>query len=373
MPTAQRIPPLGSPQNGSILGMSSPPPIPVWLDCDPGNDDAFAILLAACNASFRLVGISTVHGNVLLEKTTHNAVSLLDALGFVQDEIKVFPGEARPLEVKQINAADVHGESGLGGVTFPQHSRILPTRDILYLDALANAIDEYNGEICIVCVGALTNLARFTREKSTSLAKVKYVSIMGGAFGTGNITPWAEFNVFADPHAANLVFLAPELSGKIVLAPLNLTHTTLATKRVCENIYSERGENCSALRHIFSSLLNFYTSSYRQRYETFEGPPIHDPLAVFLVLAMVAREDPSYCDLASACDFHFLQRHLIVLTEGGSMGKVSFANPDADPMRKEKGGVYVGLSINAPFFWHHIYSALEFADVQIGERRTADL
>lgn len=340
--------------------------IPIWLDCDPGNDDAFAILLAAFCPSFHLVGVSTVHGNVLLEKTSHNAASLLDVLEFRQDEIPIYAGSYRPLVVDPIHAEYIHGESGIGGFNMPKNPRIKVSKTG-YLEAMRDAIEHNEGKICIVCTGALTNFAKLIQTYPEVCSKIRYVSIMGGAIHTGNITPYTEFNFHCDPHAASIVLEAPQLTNKIILCPLNLTHKVLANQEVRRDIYDENSSNNSSIRRIFSRILSFYSDAYRKKYNNHIGPPIHDPLAVFSVLAMVAMETPRLAKFATACDFHYLQRRLHVDLEK-HLGETIIENGNLDPLYKEEGGVYIALSINCPFYWTHIFHALELAEEQVNER-----
>lgn len=336
--------------------------IPLWLDCDPGNDDAFAILLAAFSPHFKLLGISTVHGNVLLLKTTHNALALLDVLGFKQDEIPVYPGSEKPLKIDPIHAEDIHGPSGIGGYSLPEKPRLEVNRGKDYLTAMRDAISSEKGKVCVVCTGALTNFAKLLKMYPDTADHIRFVSIMGGAIQSGNITPYTEFNVHCDPHAASQVFSEPKLANKIVLCPLNITHTVLATREVMGQIYSEDGPNNSEIRLMFSKILGFYAHVYTEKYNNHVGPPVHDPLAVFLVLAMVARDTPKMSTFASACDFHYLQRNLSVVVDGEHAGETIIASKNLDPLVEEKGGVYVGFGINARFFWAHVFQALELAD-----------
>lgn len=338
---------------------------PVWLDCDPGNDDAYAILLTACHPSFNLVGISTVHGNVLLAKTTHNALALLDVLNFSQDDIKVYAGESVPLAIEPLHAEDVHGSSGMGGATLPEHPSVKLSEDMSYLDAMKHAVDSYPNEICIICTGALTNLAMLLDKYPDITSKVKLVSIMGGAINIGNITPYSEFNIRIDPHAAKRVFAEPTLANKVLLVPLNITHTVLALEPIRTAIYNPDGENKSPLRRLFHRIISFYSATYLKKYNNNAGPPVHDPLAAFLTLPMIAQGKPQFAEFVRSCDLHYLQRELEVTTEGEHIGRTSIASANMDPLRVEKGGVYIALHINSEMFWSFMLRALELADEQV--------
>lgn len=334
--------------------------IPVWLDCDPGSDDAFAILLACFSPHIHLVGISTVHGNVLLEKTTKNALDLLSILGFKQGDINVYAGASRPLVVEPLHAEDVHGANGLGNATLPDHPKLEASTDKDYLVAMKDAILKHQGSICVVCTGALTNFANLIQKYPQVCDKIRRVSIMGGGIECGNITPYLEFNIRCDPHAANLVVTEPHLANKIVLCPLNITHTVLATESVRKSVYDKTSTHNSSLRHMFSQILNSYADVYKKKYSDEVGPPVHDPLAVFLLLALVAAEDDK--EFALSCEFRCLKRKLKVVLSGDRIGETVIEKRNMDPLYKEDGGVCIGFGVNILFFWRNVLQALDLAD-----------
>lgn len=338
-------------------------PLPIWLDCDPGNDDAFAIFLACFSPYFHLLGISTVFGNVLIDKTSHNVLALLEVLKFNQDEIKVYRGSERPLIIDPIDAQEVHGESGIGGVSLPRKPKIKMSTDVPYLEAMRAAILSHPSQVSIVCTGVLTNLAKLIKKYPEVCENIRYVSIMGGAIHMGNISPHAEFNVFCDPHAAKIILEEPLLINKVILTPLNITHTVLANKDVREAI---RGpiESPSPIREMFSGILEFYNGYYQERYTDIAGPPVHDPLAVFSLLAKVANDDyPSSC-FTTTCGYQFLQKKVKVVTNGVNAGETIIESGNMDPLRKEDG-VFIGMSINASFYWENMLDAFKLADAKI--------
>jgi uridine nucleosidase len=131
--------------------------IPLWLDCDTGNDDVFAILFAAFHPRIKLVGISTVHGNAPLQKTTHNTLAVLDIMRI---RCNVYPGESHPLVNRAKFAGEIHGAQGLGGVVVPEDTESNISTDLTYLEAMKQAIEIYEGSICVVCTGTLTNFSK---------------------------------------------------------------------------------------------------------------------------------------------------------------------------------------------------------------------
>lgn len=346
-----------------------PSRVPVWLDCDPGNDDAFAILLAALHPDFHLVGMSTVHGNAPLSSTSHNAVALLDVLGFRQDEIKVYAGSDKPLEKEPHYALEVHGETGIGGATLPEHPKIVLSTDKGYLEAMRDAIEEYKHDICIVCTGAMTNFAKLIQKYPHTKSQIRIISIMGGAINTGNVTPFTEFNMLCDPKAAALVLEDPELAEKTILCPLNLTHTALANEHIRKAMYDPKSNHNSSIRLMFFQIVTFYFESYTRNNEHLAGPPAHDPLAMFLLLPMLSRNISAQRLFTEECDFHYLRRKLKVIQSGEHEGETVIANGDLDPLKEEEGGVYVGRSIHVPMFWNYMLKALELADKQVSARQ----
>lgn len=168
--------------------------IPLWLDCDPGHDDAIAILLASYLPWYDLIGISTVHGNASLEKTTTNAIAILTAFGRM--DIKVYPGAEKPLFRPVSVAADIHGKSGLDGTALLPSPGFKPQSDHSAIEAMAKAIKEHSASIAIVATGTLTNIALLAEKHPELLSDIRHLSIMGGGIQLGNWTGHAEFNIW---------------------------------------------------------------------------------------------------------------------------------------------------------------------------------
>ena len=189
--------------------------IPVWIDCDTGVDDAGALLLANRLEALEIVGISTVAGNVQLEKTTRNTLKVCDLMGV---DYPVYPGATKPWRYPHESAYMFHGEDGLGGAELPEPTRA-PEKEAAW-DALYRVAKEHGGKLEVVAVGPLTNIATALAKYPQLKGLIHRILIMGGAAIGGNTTPAAEFNIYADPDAAQAVFR----SGiQVVMCGLDVT------------------------------------------------------------------------------------------------------------------------------------------------------
>ncbi|CUM57905.1 unnamed protein product [Debaryomyces tyrocola] len=344
--------------------MTTEDTIPVWLDCDPGHDDAFAILLAAFHPKFKLIGISTVYGNASCSNTTHNTLGLLDVLGLKQDEVKVYSGEVKPMVKVPEYSPEIHGPTGLGGVGIPATPRIKESKDQTYSEAMRKAILEYQGRICFVCTGSLTNMSTLIKTYPELKSKIRFISIMGGGINIGNSTEYAEFNIICDPHAARHVMTDTDLSGKTILAPLNITHTAIATETVRNEILSGKdGTNSSPLRKLFHDTIMFFADAYRINQGFTEGPPVHDPLAVFLILALNNKLD----NMEDDTNFVYLKRHVDVVEEGKHEGETQICRNELDKSEEEVNGIYIAMEVNIELFWTYVLQALEEADKHVSK------
>jgi inosine-uridine nucleoside N-ribohydrolase len=236
----------------------------VVLDCDPGHDDAIAIVVAAHRCD--LAGITTVAGNAPLDQTTHNALVMRELLAI---DVPVHAGAARPLLAEPAAAVDVHGASGLDGADLPAPSRPADSDDAVGF-LIETCRDEQG--TWIVGVGPLTNVAMALRRAPDLVDAIAGISVMGG--GTfGNRTAVGEFNVWADPEAAAIVF---GCGAPLVMAGLDVTHQFLATTERIERVGAIGGTLAATL----AQLLTFFSGSYRARHDAIAGAPMHDALAV---------------------------------------------------------------------------------------------
>jgi purine nucleosidase/pyrimidine-specific ribonucleoside hydrolase len=239
--------------------------VPVLLDCDPGHDDAIALLLALGSDELELRGVTTVAGNQTLEKTTANAIRVLELAG--RAEIPVAAGAGRPLMREPRVAADVHGETGLDGPDLPPPQAEPSTQHAV--DFLAERI----AGATLVATGPLTNVALLLARHPE--AQPERIVVMGGAIAEGNVTPAAEFNIWADPEAAHRVFT----SGlDVTMVGLDVTHRALVSPA-----HAGQLREAGRIGTVVAELLEFYGGFHRSVYG-WDGSPIHDAVAVAHVI-----------------------------------------------------------------------------------------
>lgn len=244
----------------------------IILDCDPGHDDAIAMLLAWGNPNIDLLAVTTVAGNQTLEKVTRNARAIA-RVGNITG-IPFAAGASRPLVAPQLIPEEIHGDSGLDGPRLPAPGVELDPRHAVNL--MADIISEHDpGSITLVPTGALTNIALFARMYPQLVERVAGVTLMGGGHHTGNMTPAAEFNILADPEAAKIVF---EAGWPVTMVGLDVTHKVLAVPGRMAQL-QELGTDVAAF---IAELVEFFGAAYMKE-RHYPGPPMHDPLAVAAV------------------------------------------------------------------------------------------
>lgn len=241
----------------------------IILDCDPGHDDAIAMILAAGNPAIDLLGITTVGGNQTLSKVTHNTLSVARVARM--SDVPVHAGCARPL-VREVEVAEgIHGDSGLDGVELPEPISQVGSRHAV--DYIIDTIMENEpGTVTLVPTGPLTNIALAVRKEPRIAERVQEVVLMGGGYHTGNWSATAEFNIIVDPEAAHIVF---NEKWPLTMVGLDLTHQALATPEVEEKIKAI-GSECS---EFVLGLFAFFRKAYKEA-QGFEHPPVHDPCTV---------------------------------------------------------------------------------------------
>ncbi len=246
----------------------------IILDCDPGHDDAMAILLAHGNPEIELLAITTVAGNQTLPKTTLNARRICTVAGIT--DVPIAAGCDRPLVRELVIAPDIHGVSGLDGPLFPEPS--VAVTPVHAVDLIIDRIMASDGGITLVPTGPLTNIGMAVRKEPGIVGRVREVVLMGGAYTRGNRTPAAEFNILVDPEAAAIVF---DADWPVTMVPLDLTHQAIATPAVLERIAAVG----TPVAGIAVELMTFFGKTYREVAGFTEGPPVHDPCAVARVIS----------------------------------------------------------------------------------------
>jgi len=204
-------------------------PKKILLDCDPGLDDALALLLAHGDPNLELVGVTTVGGNVGLSRTTRNALALREYLHF--EKVPIAAGAGKPLSGETREASHVHGESGLGSAVLPEPALAVDERHAV--DFIIETLRATPGAIHLVATGPLTNIALALQKEPAIARWVASFTIMGGSFTRGNATPAAEFNIYADPEAARVVF---DADWRVVMIGLDLTLQAQANGSVVERL-----------------------------------------------------------------------------------------------------------------------------------------
>ncbi|KAH7392118.1 Inosine/uridine-preferring nucleoside hydrolase domain-containing protein [Phaeosphaeria sp. MPI-PUGE-AT-0046c] len=350
--------------------------IPLWLDCDTGHDDAYALLLSGQDPDrVELLGVSTVHGNAALDQTTFNTRAILEAIG--RRDVKVYSGAAKPIVRDAVHAADIHGESGLDGVTLLPQPIEPAVTSVDHLQAMYDAlISTPPNTAWLVSTGTLTNIGLLFQKYPDLANHLKGLSIMGGAVGGGftdapmgkvkgegerfgNWTAYAEFNIYCDPEASDFIFSHPVLRSKTTLIPLDLSHQVLGTKVVRHNqLYGvEKSSDVtpSALRALFTQIMSYFAGTYAEVFSITEGPPLHDPLAVAAAIYPEMFDDQKG------------ERFLVdIVTEGihsttqsdvGELGRTKVTK-----LPPGEGGCRIPRRVDLPRFWGIVESAMQRAD-----------
>lgn len=240
----------------------------IILDCDPGHDDAIAILLAAANPNTDLLGITTVSGNHNVDNTTRNALATCTAYGI---NVPVAKGSRGPVVADQVLAIEIHGETGLDGPVLPPASFDLDPRHAV--DFIIDTVMAHEPKtVTLVPVGPYSNIALAMRKEPRIIERVKRVIVMGGAYTRGNITPTAEFNVYADPEAADIVFRA---DWDVTMVGLDLTHQAQATPDLQDRVRAIGGPISQFILDIWEFIATTHGGLLQIAY-----PAIHDACCV---------------------------------------------------------------------------------------------
>jgi inosine-uridine nucleoside N-ribohydrolase len=300
----------------------------VILDCDPGHDDAMAILLAAASPELDLLAITTVAGNQTLEKVTLNARRVCSVAGIRDTPIAA--GCDRPMVRDREIADSIHGTSGLDGPDWPEPTVDQDARHAL--EVMADALAD--GPLTIIATGPLTNAGTLLQRYPDLAERIERIALMGGAIGLGNWTPAAEFNIYADPEAAEVVFGS---GVPITMIPLEVTHHALATDAVLARIDALQ----TPVARMSATLLRYFADTYKRVFG-FAAPAVHDPCAVACLVdpeVVTTRRLNVAIDTGSALSYG-----RTVCDVYGSTGRA----PNAD----------VGIELDVERFWDLMIGAI---------------
>lgn len=244
----------------------------IIYDCDPGHDDAVALMLAASGGPLELLGVTVVAGNQTLENTARNACHVLQWLG--REKIPVFAGCGRPMVREQVTAGDIHGKTGLDGPVFPPLRKAVETEHAVSF--LIRTLLGSGGDITVVTSGPMTNLAMALRLEPGIAEKIRRIVLMGGSYTNGNVTPAAEFNILADPEAAHICFTA---GRPVTMIGLDVTRKVLCYPETVERM-AKVGNDASRL---FVDLMRHFCKTQKEVFG-WEGGPLHDPVTIASLL-----------------------------------------------------------------------------------------
>jgi len=308
----------------------------IILDCDPGHDDAVAIMLAAINPKIELLGITVVAGNQKLEKTVNNALKVCNHLNL---DVPVFSGMSRPMIREQLIADDIHGETGLDGPKFEELK--IKAEDKHAVNFIIDTLMNSDEKITLVPTGPLTNIGMAIRFEPRIIEKINRIVLMGGSYQLGNMTPAAEFNILADPDAAHIVFSS---GVKVVMMGLDLTRQASATKEVVEKIKSLNNKASK----LFVDLMEFFAASQKNVFG-WSAPPVHDPTTIAYIIDPECIEvKPMFCE--------------IELWSERSYGRTLC---DYFGILKKEPNVDVAIKLDFDKFWNLVYENLKLYDNHI--------
>lgn len=307
--------------------------IKIILDCDPGHDDAVAIMLAGKNPKIDLLGITVVAGNQTLENTQRNALNVVQCLGL---DVPVYAGCGQPMIREKMTAGDIHGETGLDGPVFEPLKRTLEPEHAV--NFIVRTLMESKDPITVVTTGPMTNLGMAIRMEPKIVDKIERIVLMGGAYTNGNVTPAAEFNIIADADAAYVCFT----SGRpITMIGLDVTRKALCYPQVVERM-NKIGNKASKL---FVDLMGHFCKAQKEVFG-WEGGPLHDPITVaYLIDPSVVTTKPMHAEI----DIRSTQ----------SYGRT---NCDYFGYMKKEPTADVGIDIDVEKFWNMIEENLRMYD-----------
>lgn len=299
--------------------------IKIILDCDPGHDDAVAIMLAGASPLIDLLGITVVAGNQTLENTQRNTLNIVQCLKL---DVPVYAGCGQPMIREKMTAGDIHGSTGLDGPVFGSLERALEKEHAV--NYIIRTLMESDGDITMVTTGPMTNLGMAIRLEPKIITKIKQIVLMGGAYTNGNVTPAAEFNIIADADAAHVCF---SCGRPITMVGLDVTRKALCYPAIVERM--DLLGNCAS--KLFADLMKHFCKAQKEVFG-WEGGPLHDPITIAYLI------DPS---VLSVKPMH---------TEVDIRSEQSYGRTNCDYFgyQKKQANVNVAIDIDVEKFWNII-------------------
>ncbi|KLU08353.1 nucleoside hydrolase [Kocuria sp. SM24M-10] len=305
---------------------------PIIIDCDPGHDDAVALLLAVSSPAVELLAVTTCFGNCSVEDATRNAIQILTLAGAT--DIPVAAGAAGPLNGATALGNYVHGVSGLDGPPMPDPGFEPQSGDAVSL--LSRTLRASAEPVTLVVTGPMTNVGRLLRDTPELTERIREVIFMGGSTERGNHTPTAEFNTYADPEALDIV-LASGVPVRMV--GLNLTHQALATQDVVDRMAAMTHE----IGKVCAGWMGFFGSSYHRVWD-FDAPPVHDPCTI---AALIDPGSITWCPAFLAVELDG------TWTRGTTIVDLHQRYPDQAP------NAQIAMTLDAERYWSLVLDALE--------------
>ena len=298
----------------------------IILDCDPGHDDAIALLLSCYSDELNLLAVTTSAGNQTIDKTSRNALNLLNF--FNKSDIPLAKGSSHPLVRKIQTCPEIHGESGLDGFTFPLYKENYDFREgyQLIIDTLL-----HNEDVTVVTTGPMTNLALAISHNKRILKNIKEIVLMGGSTGEGNITKAAEFNILVDPEAADICFRS---GVPLRMLGLNVTRQILVT----DEVVKEASKIPTRGADLFVKLMKVFNENQRSFFGL-EAGPLHDPATIVFLI----NEDV----------FEFEDMNVEIDVSQSELAGKTVCSKDKLPHN-----VKVATTVNVDLYWKEIFKHL---------------
>lgn len=307
--------------------------IKIILDCDPGHDDAVAIMLAGKSPKIDLLGITVVAGNQTIEKTQKNALDIVQCLGL---DVPVYAGCGQPMIREKMTAGDIHGESGLDGPVFDELKIEIQKEHAV--NFIINTLINSDEKITMVTTGPMTNLAMAIRLEPKILDKIEQIVLMGGSYANGNVTPAAEFNIIADADAAHVCFTSKK---PITMVGLDVTRKALCYPQIVERM----GKINNKASKLFVDLMGHFCKAQKEVFG-WDGGPLHDPITIaYLIDKTVLKVKPVNVEI----DIRSTQ----------SYGRT---NCDIFGYAKKEPTADVAVDIDVEKFWDMIEEGLKLYD-----------